>query len=395
MPKPLKIILSAVGVMAVLVVGLVVFSDPIARAYLAAPDRFDESKAPAAPDYDDLAFWASHPDIRDTADLTLQGDPAKDNQAVDVFYVHPTTYFGGTGWNSDMDVDGAAAQTLETVLGGHGTIFTDCCRFYAPRYREAHISVFRKPEGPAELAQENSFKALELAYRDVEAAFDVFLASRDASRPFILAGHSQGSLHAFRLMETRVDGTPLQEKMIAAYPIGFWFSADKLERGPASIGICETADETGCFVTYDTYGNAGDGRDVSGTITHWYKSGWEWTTGEKTLCVNPISWRPDAERAEKVAHKGAMPLPTTFDPVDLLLNRNSGKTYERLEQPVAGLTWARCDENGTLYIESQTDNVFAGGIDERQMYHTYDWQLFYIDIKENVRSRIEAYFAGN
>ncbi len=394
MNKPLKIILSVLGAVSLSALGLIIFSEPIARAYLAAPDRFVEADAPPPPDYDDLAYWASHPDIADTADLTLDGAVVTGVPPVDVFYVHPTTYFGGTGWNSDMDAGGAATQTLETVLGGHGTIFSDCCRFYAPRYRQAHISVFGEPEDPGELALNNSFKALELAYRDVEAAFDVFLASRDADRPFIIAGHSQGSLHAFRLMETRVEGTPLQDKMIVAYTIGFWFPADKLVRGPASIGLCETADQTGCFVTYDTYGDAGNGRNVSGSITHWYKTGWEWTTGDRTLCVNPISWRYDTQRAEKAAHKGSMPLPTTFDPLDLILNRNSGKTYERLEQPVPRLTWAKCDENGTLYIESQSDNVFAGGIDERQMYHSYDWPLFYMDIKENVQHRIDVYFAN-
>ena len=42
--------------------------------------------------------------------------------------------------------------------------------------------------------------AMELALSDVEAAFDAFLARRPASRPFILAGHSQGTMHVKRMM---------------------------------------------------------------------------------------------------------------------------------------------------------------------------------------------------
>lgn len=395
MKKLLKISGIVIGMLVLVFTVLILFRAQIGQALLGPPATFAAEDTPALPNYADLAFWASHPKLADTADLRLNAQPEPTDHPVDVFYVHPTTYFGGGGWNSNMDVSEAAAQTLETVLGGHGTIFSDCCNFYAPRYREAHIAVFRKPEDPDELALDNSFKALELAYGDVEAAFDVFLAERNPDRPFIIAGHSQGSLHAFRLMETRVDGTPLEEKMIAAYPVGFWFSADKLSRGPKSIGLCRTASETGCFVTWDTYGDAGSGRDTSGTITHWYKTGWEWTTGEQTLCVNPISWQADTEAAGKAAHKGAMPLPTTFDTVDLLLNRNSGRTYEALATPVAALTGAKCDPNGTLFIESQPEGVFASGIDERQMYHSFDWQLFYMDIKENVELRIAHYLENS
>lgn len=394
MKKFLKTSTKIVGVILVLFIAVVLFRDQLISARLGPPDSFDTANLPDRPDYNDLASWASHPEITDTADLTLTGAPANPARAdVDVFYVHPTTYYGPGEWNSSMDLAENAAQTLETVLGGHGTIFNDCCRFYAPRYREAHITVFGKPTDPEELTKENSFKALELAYRDVEAAFDVFLADRDPTRPFIIAGHSQGALHAFRLMETRVDQTPLQGMLVAAYPIGFWFSVDKLERGPISIRLCQDADQTGCFVTYDTYGDAGSGRDTSGSITHWYKTGWEWASGEQTLCVNPISWHPDTARAEKMAHKGAMPLPTTFRALDLLLNRNSGQTYNELAQPVPGLTWAQCDAGGTLYIESQSDNVFANGIDDRQMYHSYDWPLFYMDIKANVENRIALFNA--
>jgi len=393
--KFLKTSAKVIGAVLVLLIGVVLFRDQLIAARLGPPDTFTATELPPGLDYNDLTSWASHPDIADTADLTLTGASANPaSAAVDVFYVHPTTYFGPGEWNSSMDLTENAAQTLETVLGGHGTLFSDCCRFYAPRYREAHISVFTKPTDAAELARKNSFKALELAYSDVDAAFDVFLENRDPSRPFIIAGHSQGSLHAFRLMEMRVDQTPLEKMLVAAYPIGFWFSADKLERGPTSIGLCQNEDETGCFVTYDTFGDSGPGRDVTGTISHWYKTGWEWTSGDKTLCVNPISWRPDTERAEKIAHKGAMPLATTFNALDLLLNRNSGATYDQLAEPVPGLTWAQCDAGGTLFIESQFDNMFARN-DDRELYHSYDWQLFYMDIKANVENRIAQFMINN
>ena len=37
--------------------------------------------------------------------------------------------------------------------------------------------------------------ALELAYTDIEAAFEHYLAEYNNGRPFIIAGHSQGAQH--------------------------------------------------------------------------------------------------------------------------------------------------------------------------------------------------------
>ena len=62
--------------------------------------------------------------------------------------------------------------------------------------------------------------AFELAYSDVLRAFDYYLAHENHGRPFILASHSQGSLHALRLIQERLAGKPLQKQLVAAYLIG-------------------------------------------------------------------------------------------------------------------------------------------------------------------------------
>ncbi|SUJ05160.1 Protein of uncharacterised function (DUF3089) [Sphingomonas paucimobilis] len=65
-------------------------------------------------------------------------------------------------------------------------------------------------------------RALDLAYRDVDAAFTAFLAQVDPNRPLILAGHSQGALHLSRLLTDRVAKTPaLQRRIVAAYIVGW------------------------------------------------------------------------------------------------------------------------------------------------------------------------------
>ena len=60
-----------------------------------------------------------------------------------------------------------------------------------------------------------------------------------AEPPFIIAGHSRGGLHADWLMRDYVASGPLEERMVAAYPIGF--SID----GSNGVPVCEHAEQTG------------------------------------------------------------------------------------------------------------------------------------------------------
>lgn len=386
MRRALKISGITFGVLVSLVVVVFVFRIELILAHMYPPEEFDAAKVPAAPDYANLDNWASHPELADAGDLRLQSQDKKSApKIVDVFYIHPTTYFGPGEWNSLTKPDEAAAQNLQPALAGQASVFSQCCRTFAPHYRQAHLAAFSKKHSRA------SLDALDLAYQDVERAFEYFADHLNDGRPFIIAGHSQGSLHAIRLLEEQVQGRELQKRMVAAYPIGYWVPEDKLTRGLEKIRLCETADQLGCFVAYDTYGNTGEGRDESDTLPYWYNTGWEWVRTEKTLCVNPLTWEANTERVGREKHLGGMPLEWVFSLRHQLLNQHAGKTYESLPEPVANLTWAECQSNGTLFIESQSDNAFSHGIDEKQMYHFYDWSLFYMNLKQNVENRIARY----
>src|SRR3546814_11723327 len=65
----------------------------------------------------------------------------------------------------------------------------DAGEIWAPRYRQATLGAF--------LAEDRvtAGKAIDAAYRDVEEAFDAFLAAQPKDTPIILAGHSRGGLH--------------------------------------------------------------------------------------------------------------------------------------------------------------------------------------------------------
>ena len=77
----------------------------VAAALIKPPTPFDVAKAPPAPDYANAAAWAALPDKDDPSDWVPEGLPKEDNplrDKADVFYIHPTGYFGKT-WNAAAD----------------------------------------------------------------------------------------------------------------------------------------------------------------------------------------------------------------------------------------------------------------------------------------------------
>jgi hypothetical protein len=102
----------------------------------------------------------------------------------------------------------------ESTILNQASIFNGAGRIYAPRYRQAHYFAFVTP------FKEDKEAALNLVYNDVKKAFEYYLAHYNQKRPLIIASHSQGTVHATRLMKEYFDGKPLGEKLIAAYIIG-------------------------------------------------------------------------------------------------------------------------------------------------------------------------------
>jgi hypothetical protein len=191
---------------------------------MSSPDQpFSAATAPPAPDYALPGAWAAWPGRPSKADAVPAGasaaiDPTK--AGADVFFIHPTTYLANQKWNAAYDEPGRASQGVDTgVLANQASVFNACCRIYAPRYRQATFIAFIKdtPDGEA---------AIDLGYQDVLRAFDYYIAHENHGRPFIIASHSQGSLHALRLLQERVVGTPLAKRLVAAYVVGGFTPTD-------------------------------------------------------------------------------------------------------------------------------------------------------------------------
>ena len=161
---------------------------------------FNNTKIPPTPDYSDINCWAASPNIEGQQFYVPDSSfvAIKDND-VDVFYIHPTGYYEKT-WNSNMDKNRSAFERTEIMLANQASAFNGSCNIYAPEYRQAtYYSFFDKDE--------SGRKALDLAYTDIESAFDYFVEELNQNRPFMIAAHSQGALLAQRLLNKKINNT--------------------------------------------------------------------------------------------------------------------------------------------------------------------------------------------
>lgn len=328
---------------------------------------FDPRTAPAAPDYRKTSSWAALPETRDAADFIPPGVRGGDQMRapVDVFYVYPTAYFSRDHWNASI-TDAANNRKIDDgALRGQASIFNGCCRVFAPRYRQMTLGGYMKWSA-------NSERATDLAYADVARAFDDFIANRNDGRPFILAGHSQGSRLLRRLIEQRIDGRPVARRMVAAYLVGHWIERSWFA-GLRDVKPCEAADDTGCVLSWSSFaeGRNGPAQRVTLGRTSSYRPE---VVGRDYVCINPLSWTARPDKAPKELNRGAWlygpgPRPRALD---------------------VGLLSARC-RDGALYVSPPGQKVYTDLVIPFGNFHNLDYNIAWMNIRENLDVRIAAF----
>lgn len=341
--------------------------------WFGAPDEpFDAARAAPAPDYADPSSWAALPDRDDLADLVPAGVAPRNpgvRPEVDVFFIHPTGYLNGATWTSPLDADSITEENTGWMMANQASAFNGCCDVYAPRYREASIFTYFSADADTRDA------VMRFAYADVERAFDHFLTHFSQGRPFIIASHSQGTHHGVVLLRERVHGTPLLERMVAAYLIGGGLAGSEFA-GMPDIGICADAAALGCAVHWDAMSERADPEpERAGNV-----------------CVNPLTWVPGGGLAPASEHDGGVPPSGRFQLELLGDDAASGVTFPPLAAPVSNLVSARCGD-GVLYVTHLDDGPFKplAGLAGGTNYHGLDYPLFHMDIRNNAALRVQTY----
>jgi len=232
----------------------------LAMGLIAAPAPAQPPAAPAAaPDYANPARWLCLPGRQDSCGRPLpttalnangygssgQAVPAA-NPPIDCFYVYPTVS-RDAALNSDMEA-GIEEQGVAAVQFAR---FGGVCRTFAPIYRSATVRAI----GAALMGQDPA-PLFNLAYGDVLAAWRHYLQHDNGGRPFVLIGHSQGSVHLIRLLASEIEGRPEAARMLSALLIGYNV---EVPEGRVTGGtfrttpLCTRMGQTGCVVTYVSF----------------------------------------------------------------------------------------------------------------------------------------------
>jgi hypothetical protein len=361
--------LGVVLVLIVVVAGTLYFNRSLRNFALFSPWRsFDVAAAPAPPDYATTAAWAVLPDHPGAATSVPPGSDAADAETtapVDVFFIHPTTFFGRANWNARFDEDGETLDRLDNgVVRYQTSAFNGCCRIYAPRYRQATLYAFL-----GKGASENG--ALDLAYQDVLRAFDTYIAKYNDGRPFILAGHSQGSLHGMRLLQEHIAGTPLVHRMVAAYLVGYAIPLDL--RVPDGTGPCRGPTDLGCYLSWNSLSETADRSGWQQNTAIWLDKQYQPIAGRALTCMNPLDWTLD----------GSEPAAANLGSVGFGLDG----VMPALQKAATG---AACIDGVLIVAPPTKDEHFTYGVFGGN-YHIYDYNLFYMNIRQNLADRIGAY----
>lgn len=328
--------------------------------------HYEEPAKGSGPDYSQGASWIARPGLAGDPSVWVPEGviPARIAEPAATFYVHPTTYLERDRWNALLDASGEPANRARLFIESQAGAFNNVSDIWAPKYRQAAYGAFL-------LKNEDAQKALDLAYRDVLAAFDAFLAAQPAGKPIILAGHSQGSLHLLRLLAERKEA--LSGRLVAAYlagwPVGI--SSDLPATGAAA---CSNPRQIGCLLSWQSFRDPAN----TGLVTRAWV-GTEGLTGaprmrEDMLCTNPLTGTKDGAAAP--AANGGTLVP------------DGGLTRANLEP---GRVGARCDK-GFLLIDGDVPNLGPYVLPGNN-YHVYDYALFWGSIRADAERRLAAWRA--
>ncbi|MGZ2412568.1 DUF3089 family protein [Sphingomonas sp. F9_3S_D5_B_2] len=219
-----------------------------------------QAQTSAIPDYSKSSAWLCLPGRSDvcsrplpTTALNANGygstglsTVAKD-APLDCFYVYPTVS-SDQGLNSDMSAGREEQLAAESQFARFSTV----CRTYAPIYRQMTLGSIAAYSAGLDIRQ-----AGVIAYSDVLAAWRNYIGTRNQGRPFVLIGHSQGSLMLQQLIAREIEKNPaVAARMRLAIIPGFnvLVPEGKLVGGTfKSTPLCSRPGQTGCVMAWSSF----------------------------------------------------------------------------------------------------------------------------------------------
>jgi hypothetical protein len=297
--------------------------------------------------------------------------PTETTREVDVFYLSDTTYSKADASAPDIGpIDDSSMQALaQAYFSCTATAFETVADIYAPYNRQVDAQY----KSTLPLDQQAELEA-GIPTSDAVSAFDYYIKNYNKGRPFILAGHSQGSNLLANLLSGYMKEHPeLYQRMVAAYVIGYSITADYLAQNP-QLKFAEGPSDTGVIVSYNTEATVLDGTNP--------------VTMPGGIAINPITWTRSEEPAGAEQNLGGISMDpeTHYAVVD-----SSGNPVKVQHYADAQVNKAR----GVVICSTADPNQLAPGNPAiaAGIYHPYDYPFYYFDIRENAAERIARYLA--
>jgi Protein of unknown function (DUF3089) len=307
--------------------------------------------AAAAPDYAKPASWLARP-----------SSPTK---KVDVFYLYPTSYHKLSPSQPTISAidDSGMVAGAKSSFAQQATAFDTVANVYAPYYRQADAAtVLTSPLS----TQSKIVGGTPTA--DATSAFAYYLEHYNHGRPFILAGHSQGSNVLLFLLSGYLKRHPaVYQRMVAAYVVGYGVTRSYLSQNP-QLKFATGASDTGVIVSWNT-----EAPDL--TIKNP-------VVNPGSIAINPITWT----RGERLKGRARS--------LGSLLPNAAGQLVK-----VSHYADAQVDkQRGTIVCKTCSVPLYApgkaGGF-PAGVFHAHDYPFYYFDLRHNAAVRVKHFLSGH
>jgi hypothetical protein len=330
-----------------------------ATALLAASAAASPVKAT---DYQQRSHW-----------LYLPGKSVKAKK-VAVFYVYPSAYSRVPGGPIYATIDDPGmVQGAQVAFQRQATAFRTVGDVYAPYYRQIDATY--------QLAQPFAQQKRNIAgipSSDVFAAFKHFIKHFDRGRPYILAGHSQGSAVLANLLAKYMKAHPaVYKRMIVAYVPGYPIQRSYL-RQYRFLKFARGAGDTGVIASWNT-----EAPTIAAPSP---------VVQPGAVAINPITWTRKQTEASAARNRGSVELNPATGGTPFL---NADGTIKRF----MNVADARVDKAKGVVICSTIDAsappYFKPGGFPMGVLHTFDYPLYFFSVRANAAERVQHFLARN
>ena len=298
--------------------------------------------------------------------MVLPKKPKHPKKDVDCIWLYPTSSLSSKVIG---DIDSIMKIMAKSNYKVNGPVFAKHCNMYAPYYRQFSGTKLTSFKGEEIFDLEKNEPRT-----DVYAALDYYFEHYNNGRPYILAGHSQGScLIVYILTEYMKLHPEYYDRMIAAYAVGYGMTPEQLAANP-HVKTAQGADDTGVLISWNTEGPENIGQ-------------YNFVVVPGANVINPLNWKTDDTLAlpdeKNKAIAGAQ--------IDLdrhsLISADADPALYALQNETA-LKFGPLGKLGA--VKKFAHNMMVPGFGS-QSYHNQDYFFFADSVSDNVALRIKAF----